>query len=166
VSTPLNAERRRWWCVIGYEISMFRGLRGLRGLSIIPAEHPQHTAWLLANCISETVVLHTRNLCDFCTSSRTDDIKPRDLLDNYATDAKYEKLKGLIECLARQYGTNHEGHVRWVFNKMLAHPTQERGKAFSYAPFLDQIVPALESVIEEIETLRGRPFPAIPENCI
>jgi hypothetical protein len=102
-------------------------------------------------------------LCDFCTSKRLNDIKPSDLFDNYDTDPKYKKLKALINCLAQQYGTDQPEHARWVFDKMLAHPTKERQKSFDYTPFLDRVRPVLQAIIGEIETLRGRPFPELPE---
>jgi len=112
--------------------------------------------------IIEGRILHTRNLCDFCTSTRTNDIKPCDLFVNYDTDSKYDRLKGLMKCLAQQYGNNTEGNVRWAFNKMLAHPTKERDNQFNYDLFLDRVVPVLQDIIGEMETLRGRPFPALP----
>ena len=134
---------------------MFRGLLGLRGQIFIQSEYdPQSSGWLVGNIIPESKVLHTRNLCDFCTSLRTDDIKPSDLFDNYYTDQKYETLRGLMKRLDQQYGKG-EGSARWAFNKKLAHPTKERGESFDYTPFLDQVVPVLLKIIREIETLRG-----------
>jgi hypothetical protein len=152
---PIAVDRNRWWVVIGYEVSMFRGLLGLRGLITVQSEDPQSSVWLLGNIIPESKVLHTRNLCDFCTSRRTDDIKPSDLFDNYDTDQKYETLRRLMKCLDQQYGTSDEGSARWAFNKKLAHPTKERGEGFDYTPFLDRVVPVLQDIIVEIETLRG-----------
>jgi hypothetical protein len=102
-------------------------------------------------------------LCDFCTSKNTHDIKPPDLFDNYDTDPKYDTLKGLMKRLAQQYGHNNVGDARWAFNKMLAHPTQERDEGFNYTPFLDRVLPVLDDIIGEIETLRGHPFPEPPE---
>jgi hypothetical protein len=140
---------------------MFRGLLGLRGQIFIQSEDPQSSVWLVGNIISESKVLHTRNLCDLCTSSHTDDIKPSDSFDNYDTDQKYETLRGLMKRLDQQYGKG-EGSARRAFNTKLAHPTKERGESFDYIPFLDQVVPVLLEIIREIETLRG-PFPEVPK---
>jgi hypothetical protein len=123
MSTSIAAKRRRWWCVIGYEVSMFRGLPGLQGILgwiSTPPDDPRRIAWLLQNSIIEGRVLHTRNLCDFCTPKYATDIKPRDLFDNYDTDPEYETLRGLIKRLDQQYGKGAPGDARWAFNKMLA----------------------------------------------
>jgi hypothetical protein len=157
----LIRDRRKWWSVIGYEVSMFRGLLGLRGQIFIQSEDdPQSSVCLVGNIITESKVLHTRNLCDFCTSPRPDDIRPSDLFDNYDTDQKYETLIGLMKRLSQHYGKG-EGSSRWAFNKKLAHPTKERAESFNYTPFLDRVVPVLLEIIREIETLRG-PFPELP----
>jgi hypothetical protein len=97
-------DRHRWWIVIGYEVSMLRGLQEVRANISIKSADPQRTAWLLGNVIPEGRVLHTRNLCDFCTSTHRNDIKPRDLFDDYDRDPRYEPLKGLIRRLREQYG--------------------------------------------------------------
>ena len=127
--TPIAVDCRKWWSVIGYEVSRFRGLLGLRGQIFIQSEDPQSSVWLVGNIIPESKVLHTRNLCDLCTSSHTDDIKPSDLFDNYDTDQKYETLRGLMKRLDQQYGKG-EGSARRAFNTKLAHPTKERGESF------------------------------------
>jgi hypothetical protein len=61
--TPITVDRRKWWSVIGYEVSMFRGLLGLRGQIVIQSED-ESSVWLVGNIIPESKVLHTRNLCD------------------------------------------------------------------------------------------------------
>jgi hypothetical protein len=81
-------DRRRWWCVIEYEVCMLRWLNGVAS-----------TNDLFSNVFTEGRVLHTRNLCDFGTSPLGADIKPSDLFDNYHTDPRYENLKRLKEHL-------------------------------------------------------------------
>jgi hypothetical protein len=166
MSAPTAADRRpQWWSVIGYEVSMLRGLQELEGFRIIPPTKgdPVRSSWLLRNNTIEGRVLHKRNLYDFCTSKQNRDIKPSDLFDDYNTDPKYDTLKRLTKHLAQQYGNNVPGNPRWAFNKMLAHPTKERDSDFNYDPFLERVVPVLQEIIGEMETLRGRPFPALPE---
>jgi hypothetical protein len=169
MTATIAANRHRWWVVIEYEVSMLRGLRGLqtvKGWVNAPSsEHDlRRTGWLLAMSVAEGRVLHTRNLCDFCTSTKTNDIKPHDLFENYDTDPKYDTLKGLMKEIAERYGQNKDGDARWAFNKMLAHPTQERDESFDYTPFLDRVLPVLEEIIGEIETLRDTPFPSFPKS--
>jgi hypothetical protein len=70
-------------------------------------------------------------------------------------------LKGLLQQLDQQYGrAKDETSARRAFNKRLAHPTKERGASFDYTPFLNRVVPGLKDIIAELESLRGRPFPA------
>jgi hypothetical protein len=166
MTTTIAAKRRRWWRTIGYEVSMLRGLRGLRDFTVCVStlSSKDRTAWLLRNIITEGQVLHARNLCDFCTSTNSNDIRPRDFLDNYDTDLRYVKLKELMKRLDEQYGSSYrEGDVRWAFNKMLAHPSKERNDKFDCTAFLDRVLPVLEEIIGEIETLQGYCFPELPE---
>jgi hypothetical protein len=110
--------------VIGYEVKM------LMALVQIPSTHLARSEWALQNSIAEAIVLHTRNLCDFCIPTHPDNITPADLLDNYNRDQKYRKLRDLIELLKDRYSTDSDpsnpGSVRQVFNKRLAHPDKDR----------------------------------------
>ncbi len=143
----IEERRNLWWCVIAYEVTMLRWAISAQPLDV-----------LAKNFITENKILHARNLCDFCTSTRKNDIKPADLFDSFDDDLKYTKLRELLRSLSRQYGNGREGDVKWTFNKMLAHPTKERGKNFDYTTFLDRISPVLGEIIAEIESLRERPF--------
>jgi hypothetical protein len=163
MTTTIAADRRRWWVVLEYEVSMFRGLPELGGLGIVSPKNPKRSGWLVSNSIVEGRVLHARNLCDFCTSTDARDIRPCDLFDNYDTDSKYNTLKGLLQRLETQYGrSDDKTRARWAFNKKLAHPTKERGESFDYGPLLNGVVPIVEEIIAELENLRGRPFPELP----
>ena len=123
--------------------------------------HPfRHDVWL-NNSVSENVVLHIRNLCDFCTSPHADDIKPSDLFDNYAKDPKYKGLQRLIRRVHKKYGTNRQGCVRWALNKKLAHSTKTRGTKFTYTRYAMRVLPVLEDVFTEMERLKGRSFESL-----
>lgn len=164
MSTPIAVDRSRWWGTIEYEVSMFRGLPELGGLGIISPKNPQRSGWLISMSVVEGRVLHTRNFCDFCTSKDVRDIRPSDLFDNYDKNSKYNTLKGLLKRLDQQYGrTKDPKSARWAFNTKLAHPTKERGEGFDYGPLLDRVVPVIEQIIAELETLRERPFRELPE---
>jgi hypothetical protein len=163
MSTPIAVDRSRWWVVIEYEVSMFRGLPELGGLGIVSPKNLKRSGWLVSNSIVEGRVLHTRNLCDFCTSKDVRDIRPSDLFDNYDTDSKYNTLKGLLQRLEQQYGrSSDKKRARWAFNTKLAHPTKERGESFDYGSLLNGVVPIIQEIIAELEILRGRPFPELP----
>jgi hypothetical protein len=157
MSTPLSRRRRHWWGVIAYEVWM---LRGMVAVLTIP-NHPFRHDVRLNNSVNENVVLHIRNLCDFCTSPHADDIKPSDLFDNYAKDPKYKGLQRLIRRLHKKYGTNRQGCVRWAFNKKLAHLTKTRGTKFTYTRYAMRVLPVLEDVFTEIERLKGRSFESL-----
>jgi len=134
-----------------------------RELTAIPAGDPLRNIWVLRNGVPEGVLLHTRNLCDFCTSKNPNDIKPSDLFGDYEKkDPEHDELKRLISLLKKEYGANSKGSPKWALNKMLAHPTKERGDSFDYTPYLQRILPLLQGIITEIvrlENLPGRDFP-------
>jgi hypothetical protein len=158
MSTPLSRQRSRWWKVIGYEVWM------LRGMITIPANHSFRHDVRLDNCVSDNALLHIRNLCDFCTSPKSGDIKPSDLFDNYATGPTYRVLRRLMGRVDKKYGKPvrkpspraGQGSARWAFNKKLAHPTKTRGRKFDYTRYANRVLPALQDVIAEIERIRGQ----------
>jgi hypothetical protein len=69
--TESAADRRaRWLGVIEYEVKMLRTLAKLKGKNIGFRVFPpieQEEYGMIANAIPESMVLHARNLCDFCT---------------------------------------------------------------------------------------------------
>jgi hypothetical protein len=137
-----------WPQAIGYEVQM------LTALLQIPSTHSLRSEWALKNSITEAIVLHTRNLCNFCTSTDVRDITPSDLFENYDTDSKYSTLKGLLQRLDQQYGRyNDPKSARWAFNKMLAHLTKDRGESFNYEPYLNRVVPVIEEIVSEMVAL-------------
>jgi hypothetical protein len=156
--TPAQqSDRRRWWAVIGYEVLMLRWLNSISRID--PLLNP-----LLNNLITEGKVLHTRNLCDFCTtgilpsesgrerrpSMEENNIKPSDLFDEFDTALdQYTPLEALLVRLKDEYGTNaDENSVRRAFNRRLAHPTQDREDHFEYGPFLSRVDPVLQDIIK------------------
>lgn len=148
------SDREAWWSVIKYEVNMLRALNNVN----LSVDGPQ-IQWIFDNLITEGKVLHTRNLCDFCTSRKPSDIKICDLFDNYSTDDKYRKLRELVELLIQGYGKSDQvNSSRWVFNKMAVHPTKERGMGFDYNFHLKQVWPVLQNIIDELELLRGQPL--------
>lgn len=79
-----TADRDRWLQTIAYEFSM------LDATSKMAAPDGP-----LRNMITESRVLHARNLCEFCTPrnpSWPDDIKPENLFDEYPNRSEYSTL--------------------------------------------------------------------------
>jgi hypothetical protein len=65
----------------------------------------------------------------------------------------------MLRDLRRQYGSGvTEGTPRWIFNKMMAHPTTHSGISYDYIPILRDLAPFIRGIIVEIESLRGAPF--------
>jgi hypothetical protein len=160
-----SSDRDRWCQVIGYEVSML-------GETLKMAE-PEGAR---RNAIAESRVLHARNLCDFCTPPwRQTDIKPKELFEDYDTAAEYGALRGLVDDVATAYqkdactvvlpdGKSELKSPTWAFDKMLAHPTHDRGLGFNYQPFLDIVVPKIRLLTAEIRRLeraQGRDFPSL-----
>jgi len=176
------AQRARWLDVIEYEIKMLRALNKLIGKGIrfeISPPVGQDDIEMIFNAIPESIVLHARNLCDFCMRrgqrGQKNDIKPKDLFDDYDSNAQYKDLRTLVINVETVYtkgacdvvlpdGNTKRHSPKWAFDKMLAHPTQDRGRSFVYQPFLDLVVPKIKLLADEIRRLekeQGRDFPSL-----
>jgi hypothetical protein len=155
MNTPTPRHRGRWWKVIAYEVWMLREMVG------IPANHPIRRDLRFNNSVNENALLRIRNLCDFSTSTHSNDIKPEDLFDNYATDLKYKRLNQLVRRLDKKHWKGGQGSVRWAFNKKLAHPTKVRSASFKYARYVERVLQTLKDVIAEMERVKGRSFESL-----
>lgn len=134
------------WRVASYEIDMHENL--LAGPSLAT----------VSNALTESTVLHARQLCEiFLSCSReTDNIKLAHLVPE---SEQSERLQQLIHELDRAYGkVREEESARWVFNKMLLHPTTERSDSYNYERALNSVRPILKQIIAEIESIRGQRF--------
>jgi hypothetical protein len=163
-------DRERWWHVISYELWML-------GATLNMAAWPGAPS----NAVTEVRVLHARNMCDFCSPKRASDIEPQDLFDNYDAAAEYSALRVLVADVKAAYETDAcrvplppDGKStalkspRWVFGKMLAHPTQDRGTFFNYQSALAFVEPKVKLVAEELtrlEKTQGRDFPRTSAPC-
>jgi hypothetical protein len=102
----------------------------------------------LKNAVVESLVLHTRILCDILTSksSRDDDITLRKLLPAF-TSPHVDELKAA-------YGNSSAVDTPcWTFNKMLAHPTTHRSHTYNYASALNSIWPTMLSLLTQIDAV-------------
>ena len=137
------------WIVFVYEVWMWRSLR--RPIAdLILAPLPLGRA--VQNALTESLVLHTRQLCDICTfkvqKGKSDDITPTTLLKTELS----QPLQDAIATLKSKYGTQTEvGSPCWVFNKMCAHSTQRRGANFNYEAAFNAVDAILEPIIPMIE---------------
>jgi hypothetical protein len=172
--------RKRWLGVIGYEIKMLCALAKIKGRVIRFEVFPpvgQGDVGMIPNAIPESMVLHARNLCDFCMPRQhSTDLKPENLFDDYYSNTRYDTLQKLAKDVHDAYakkilsvvlpnGNTESWTPQWAFNKMLAHPTQDRGFGFDYASFLDLVVPKIKLLADEIGRLekeQGRDFPSLP----
>lgn len=145
------------WKIIAYEVRMFRATYQIvldqAALDALPK--------VLANSVEESAVLHTRILCDVLLSNAfgADDIQLSRLLPGWRHNAKYLPIKAKIAKLRDRYGTaSAHGSDCWIFNKMMAHPTKQRGVSYDYTAILGALRPVIEAIIGEIESLRGTQF--------
>lgn len=130
--------------VLRYEIDMHEALPGGRSDQAIK------------NAITESMVLHVRQLCEiFLSSSKeNDNIKLEDIVPKHPQS---EPLITLIAELRSTYGSRRkEESPCWVFNKMLVHPTTERLDRYNYEPALNCVRPILKKIIDHIESRVGR----------
>lgn len=93
-----TTDRDRWRGVIKYEVWMFGETLKMAAVLGAPEGDPHR------NVVTESLVLHARNLCDFCTpAGRPNDIKPKDLFDDYDTASEYSMLRGLVDDVNAAY---------------------------------------------------------------
>ena len=181
-----TTDRDRWREVIKYEVWMFGEtlkMAAAPSAQNVPDGDPHR------NVVTESLVLHARNLCDFCTKGKEkyekNDIKPKDLFDEYNTAPEYSTLRDLVKDLRTAYedevappsvrtGTIDAGSSfgsfietsfvtddlkitpKTAFDKMLAHPTKSRDPhRFNYGPYLDLVLSKIRKLVEEIRRLEN-----------
>jgi hypothetical protein len=147
--------------VFEYELAMLNAVYGM-SQSRVP-QGPTGTA--LDNAITETLVLHTRNLCEIVLPgpSYPDDIRMKDLFQDWDTNTTgiYNAVKSLIGQLDSLYGKSGvQGDARFDFNKRLAHSTKQRAASpgYDYGPHLLSLLPKIAQIALEFEKLRGTSF--------
>ena len=119
------------WLVASYEIDMHEHLS-----KVSVSER------LIQNAITESRVLHARQLCEIfipAGDSRNDDICLGHLVPGWDIESsvKYGRLRDLVQDLKRKYGYSRKPNSPcWVFNKKMAHATLERTDDYDYGPAL------------------------------
>jgi hypothetical protein len=87
----------RWRLAISYEVRMFEETLKMVASLAAPEGDP------LRNAICESLVLHARNLCDFCIQrKKEDDLKLEDLFGDYMPD-ECSTLRRLADDVATTY---------------------------------------------------------------
>jgi len=135
------------WKVFDYEVMMFRSMRALL---VIGNEEYDSFPCHLKNAVTESALLHTRQLADILLSrgNQPDDITLQTLLPEFQS-------RGLDD-LRRHYGDNRTPNAPcWIMNKLMAHATTQRGDSFDYSSVLIGVVPLIEGVLEEVQIHRG-----------
>jgi hypothetical protein len=141
------------WLVASYEIDMHEQLSRV-----------SVSARLIQNAITESRVLHARQLCEIFIPAwdpKPDDICLGHLVPGWNDEhtARFKRLRDLVEDLKRKFGrSGRRNSPCWVFNKKMAHATLERTDDYDYKPALSMIDSALRPIIAEIESVAGRTF--------
>jgi hypothetical protein len=144
----MNNSSTELWKVLDYEVYMYFETRDTaKSLRGDPQDIKVAT---IKNALTESMVLHTRIMVEILISKDygKDDIKLRDLLPDWCNS---QDGKFLIDQLKTAYGKPNETNSPcWVFNKMLAHPTQQRADSYDYKPTLTQIESHVLNILKEI----------------
>jgi hypothetical protein len=139
------------WGVFEYEVMMYR--QTSRPIPLPLATLPDILD-LLKNVLTESRVLHARNLCDILlshTNRDKDDVRLKELLPGFKSN--HTKLLNTA-----YHGTDDEPdeeRPHWIFNKMLAHPTTQRYDGWNYEPALTRLAPHITKLLQEIEDARN-----------
>ncbi len=138
------------WLVASYEVDMHEKL---------PVD-PQSLD-LVQNALTESRVLHARQLCEIFLDlgGDVDNVRLEHLVSDWPNRSECQHLIELRDELKRLYGRRDETDTpRWIFNKMMAHPTLERTDHYDYGKALERIAPTLRRMVDEIEAITGRTF--------
>ena len=141
------------WRVFDYEVDMFEKTLGLCRCDALKSfDHP------IPNAVLESLLLHTRILCDILLSRGRDpdDIKLKGLLPGFAS-SEIKKLE-----LAYGKSDMKDTPCRHL-NKRLAHASIVRSAAdyFDHSPWLSQFLPVLLGTLIEVQQKRYG-FPKTP----
>lgn len=134
------------WEVYDYEVHMLRSMCALLREGNLEYEGLSRE---VKNAVTESVVLHTRQLVDILLSrgNREDDLTLSRLLPNFQPN-------GLVSLRCHYGDTNKTDSPCWTINKRLAHATTQRDDRFDYSPLLNSLVPLLEVVLNEVQVQR------------
>lgn len=140
------------WEVVAYEAKM---LFGLCRLLSVPESQPSNA--LIANAVVESACLHARILVDILLSKdsrRDDDIRLELLVPSFRPPS--------VDRLRVTYGdARTEQSPCWILNKMIAHPTLQRGKSYDYTGVIRRLLPLIEAVWQEIESHQPSVLPKL-----
>ena len=155
-SILVSQNQADYWKPVGYELDLFRAARNLNTTQALAGD--------LKNIVVESLLLHTRNLCELFlpdNEKRPDDIRLTYLFDDWKTSDRYRELKRLVDNLLVAYGkSGDEGSLRTALNKRLAHLTRRRAEAlgYDYTPKFAPLEPLIENIFVQIEQLRAAAY--------
>jgi hypothetical protein len=143
-----------YWEPVEYEIGMLRTARDMNATQPLTGD--------LKNIVVESLLLHTRNLCELFlpdNEKRDDDIKLTDLFDDdWETSARYVEVKKQVDALRLAFGDRgNPNSLRGALNKRLAHLTRHRAEAlgYDYTPLIAPLESLIETIlVVQIENLR------------
>ncbi|TVQ00305.1 MAG: hypothetical protein EA381_07695 [Planctomycetaceae bacterium] len=134
------------WVIFDYEVGMFRSMCQL--LMDGNVEY-QSLPIAIKFAVVESAVLHTRILVDILLSrgSESDDIKLSALAPTFTCSE--------IDQLRQSYGGRKEKNSPcWIFNKKLAHATDQRSDRCNYSAQLNRLAPLINNIVNQVTTQR------------
>jgi hypothetical protein len=132
------------WEVVAYEALMLFDL-----CRVLNGETFNVNPDVVKNALIESVCLHIRILVDILLSKdsgKGDDIRLNQLLPGFQHSS--------VDQLRAAYGDGKPVQPPWpcwTLNKMIAHPTLERGNSHDYTDVIRKLLPFIEEVWHEIE---------------
>lgn len=154
----MNDESSNAWAILDRESGMLeRSIqeRSRLGHSI----HDEERLQVLNNALSESAILHARNLCELFAEPEgkfARDMSLSHLLPDWDwAITKYERLNALLSELEDKYGQYLDvKSPSWTFNQILAHVTLKRLPEKDYTAALDTVLPVLRQILVEIQSKR------------
>jgi hypothetical protein len=117
---------------------------------------------VVKNAMVESACLHMRILVDILLSTdsgKSDDIRLNRLLPAFNPSS--------VDVLRRAYVDGNlslnQQSIRWTLNKMIAHPTHQRCSKYDYTQILEQLLPLIGSVLQEIQAFQPTSIPKLQQ---
>jgi hypothetical protein len=140
--------------IIEYEAAMFFG--AVDALTEID-QFSQRIKWILRNALTESALLHARNLCSiFQKQGKKGEIRYRDVFKEYRpTPDQRRAIDDAVGRLVNAYGGKGGGSPQSVINDMVMHPNRRRGKYGIYNDVVIKLATPIREIMTALATLTG-----------
>jgi hypothetical protein len=142
--------QEQMWVVYDHEVSMLKELTNIMKSEDWRTDYSK----TVSDAIVESTCLHTRILVDILISksNRDDDIAIAKLLP----DDSFQS----VDDLSKYYGKSDEPNTPcWLINKKIFHPTTKRSSEGDYTKQLNELLPKIFSIHDEIQRARNNHAP-------